>query len=405
MNTVNAVNMETSKFRHTLDKGSKKHICPSCGKKTFVLYIDQQTGDYLPERFGRCDREEKCGHWERPNKEEAFLQAQKAYRPKPRPIPPPLFVETSHFKASLKGYGQNNFFQFLAMKFGEAKARELADLYKIGTSSSRWEGATVFWYIDKEGKIRRGSVMLYNGATGKRIKDPTTGRAMITSYHALTGQAERKPEDCLFGEHLLKKHPSQTVALVESEKTAIVASAFYPDFLWMAVGGKAYLNERRCRPLKGRKVVLFPDLSPADSKSPAFQDWKGKAGKLADIVKAEFYVSDLLEKNASETARAEGCDLADYLLGFSLQEWNKEEDKDGEAILPDDRGQGDGKQEESILPDGWKRCGKTGAILNQHEYPAAWDEPQTPKETFAIMAERNPALLVLKDKLQLDITG
>ena len=48
--------------RYSLEKGSKKHHCPDCNKKTFVLYIDTETGDYLPEQYGRCDRESKCAY-------------------------------------------------------------------------------------------------------------------------------------------------------------------------------------------------------------------------------------------------------------------------------------------------------------------------------------------------------
>ncbi|WP_353845343.1 PG0870-related protein [Candidatus Brachybacter algidus] len=39
-----------------LEKGSK-NILPDCSKKTFVRYVDMETGDYLPEQYGRCDRE------------------------------------------------------------------------------------------------------------------------------------------------------------------------------------------------------------------------------------------------------------------------------------------------------------------------------------------------------------
>jgi hypothetical protein len=53
--------------RYTLEKGSRKHRCPDCGKKTFVLYKDIQTGDYLPEQYGRCDREIKCGCFNPPS--------------------------------------------------------------------------------------------------------------------------------------------------------------------------------------------------------------------------------------------------------------------------------------------------------------------------------------------------
>lgn len=47
--------------RNTLEQGSRKYHCPDCGKKTFVRYVDTHTAKYLPEQYGRCDREIKCG--------------------------------------------------------------------------------------------------------------------------------------------------------------------------------------------------------------------------------------------------------------------------------------------------------------------------------------------------------
>ena len=39
-------------YQYTLDKSSKKHICPNCNKKKFVKYVDTNTGGYLPENMG-----------------------------------------------------------------------------------------------------------------------------------------------------------------------------------------------------------------------------------------------------------------------------------------------------------------------------------------------------------------
>ena len=44
-------------YQYTLEKGSVKYYCPNCKAKTFVKYIDTETGEYLPEQYGRCDRE------------------------------------------------------------------------------------------------------------------------------------------------------------------------------------------------------------------------------------------------------------------------------------------------------------------------------------------------------------
>lgn len=63
-------------YRYTLQKGSAKSICPRCGKKTFVRYVDSVTGNCLPDYYGRCDREIKCGYFNTPK---PVPQASKAY--------------------------------------------------------------------------------------------------------------------------------------------------------------------------------------------------------------------------------------------------------------------------------------------------------------------------------------
>ena len=55
-------------FKYTLDKTSKKHICVNCNKRSFVLYVDTETGNYLTDDFGRCDRSTNCGYHKAPPK-------------------------------------------------------------------------------------------------------------------------------------------------------------------------------------------------------------------------------------------------------------------------------------------------------------------------------------------------
>ena len=81
------------------------------------------------------------------------------------------------------------------------------------------------------------------------------------------------------------------MAIVESEKTAIISSIYFPKFIWIAACNKAGLIDQKCRVLQGRKVVLNPDLS-------AFKLWPKKAKELSHI--ACLTVSDLLERKATE---------------------------------------------------------------------------------------------------------
>jgi hypothetical protein len=59
--------------RYHFDKSSKKFRCPDCQKKTFVLYVDAVTGNYLPEQYGKCDRESNCGFFQLPPPETKCL--------------------------------------------------------------------------------------------------------------------------------------------------------------------------------------------------------------------------------------------------------------------------------------------------------------------------------------------
>jgi len=44
---------------------------------------------------------------------------------------------------------------------------------------------------------------------------------------------------CLFGEHLLQDKVNANVALVESEKTAVICFRLLPEYIWLATSGKS----------------------------------------------------------------------------------------------------------------------------------------------------------------------
>jgi len=155
--------------------------------------------------------------------------------------------------------------------------------------------------------------MLFDATTGKRVKEPLPH---ITWYHKVGSGPDFKYKQCIFGEHLLRDK-SKPVAIVEAEKTALVASVYLPGLIWLAAGSEDGLNREKCQVLNGRNVILFPDLS-WDGR--AVRKWSHKAKELSYIT--TFTVSDYLERIATPEDREKGKDLEDFLLRYDYREFH-----------------------------------------------------------------------------------
>lgn len=126
-------------------------------------------------------------------------------------------------------------------------------------------------------------------------------------------QSGQLPQDweltqCLFGEHLLSQDPDSPVALVESEKTAIICAGLMPRYTWLATGGKSQLNQARLSVLKGCKTIAFPDID-------GYEEW---ARKLTELPGLHITVSPILQHNATPEDREAHIDIADWLIRYRL---------------------------------------------------------------------------------------
>jgi len=274
-------------------------LCP-CGK-------DNSDGKFVPyigfENKGYCH---SCG--------ETFLPFGKFTMPEQLPVYGTKSCEVSFIKEeialqSMSKYSRNTFYLWLVELFGENTAIDLCKRYRIG-SSNHWDnrGANIFWYCDSKGMYHSGKIMLY-GKNGRRVKKPFDHCNWV---HSVSKLSNFKFIQCFYGEHLLSmpENLDKSIIIVESEKTAIVASVYFPDVLWIACGGATGLTENKCSVLKGRNVVLYPDIGK-------FELWNGKAEYLRKIC-ASVKVSDYLERQASEEDKQGGFDIADYLIQFPV---------------------------------------------------------------------------------------
>lgn len=206
----------------------------------------------------------------------------------------PSFIEPSELIYGV--YSNSPLFKYLLSKFDEISLRKIFDKYYIGC----FESWVIFWQIDASHNIRSAKYIKYL-TTGHRCKD-----TKATWHHSKTKNYQKVYPDfnlvqCFFGEHLIIENLIKPIAIVESEKTALIASLMMPEYIWLACGSKHGLNDIKCSILANRSVTLFPDLG-------AYDQWKQKA-KIYN-----FNINNIIEKYADDNDRKNGLDLADFLL-------------------------------------------------------------------------------------------
>jgi hypothetical protein len=315
--------------------------CPACGKlHCFTRYLDNYTGELLPDKYGRCDREANCGYHLSPYATDAGglkyarqvrLAEQQATPAGPRrPAQatlraPVLSIPADVVMATLGSYKRNNLARLLRHHFGWGVADELLVRFRLGTSAY-WPGSCVFWLIDEQGRTRGGQVVLYDetGHTVKQKRSDGTSYRCTRWAHTALAYAYRqhgtppptwlseyeqfgKKSPCLFGLPQLAIAPDwQPIAIVESAKTAMLATPYFPSYIWLATMGLSYLTADRLVPLRDRRIILFPDAG-------AFAVWQNKADELRSLG-FDVNVSNELEKLVTSDEHKAGIDLADVLL-------------------------------------------------------------------------------------------
>lgn len=359
-------------YKYTLDKSSKKHTCPHCGKRTFVLFVDNEKGNYLTDDFGKCDRSTNCGYRKVPPKgKKAFninFLSLKSISDKASKltdvngiisiVPNSQILEQTkndcwisewylknsiiHYLGSESKYFNtdeigfvnvvttkeplpeivpsyhtlellndmyfekpqiDNLTEFLKIHFSKDEVFKATQNYFITGTNHFWSNSTAFWQIDDKEKIHACKIMQYDRFTGKRIKKPYNH---INWLHNAIKEPDFNLSQCLFGFHRVNEDYQKTIAIVESEKTAIIMSLFIPDYIWIATGSKQNLKFDLLKPIKKRNIVLFPDKGE-------YINWLNKATEL-NAIGFKIAVSELIEKTEFEN----GFDLGDYYLNEKL---------------------------------------------------------------------------------------
>lgn len=317
-------------MRFKFDHKAKKIDCPSCGhRRTFRTYMDMESGQPLHPSVGMCDRIHNCAYHYRPGQyfnetgDRPNDRAEARYYPPPPPRRTDWRAPKDWVLWTKQSHAKNKFAHWLVGAVGKEKARNAFEMYKVGTlplyqGYEAYEGACVYWQASLDQEERSGKIMQYS-AVGKRIPE-LDSKWMHT---LITGGKNLDQIGCaqtLFGEHLLKDRPSAEVCVVESEKSAMICSCFWPEYVWVATGGFSNMTTERTMPLVGGYVHVFPDKGAysdfKDKKENTIAGWRTKTYDI-EVMCERLVIYDFLEKMDDVH---NGADIADLLLPINRLE-------------------------------------------------------------------------------------
>jgi len=183
--------------------------------------------------------------------------------------------------------------------------------YRLGRSK---DDAVIYWQIDQLGQTHDGKLMWYDADCHRLKNRNASWVSFLLKDHYGVPQDVYQPSHCFFGLHLLRHHEPTTVAIVEAEKSAVILSELYPQYIWLAAGGMGEVQTDKFLPLRRHKIILFPDTDP-DQR--AFTRWYDAAQKVMgsffwpkdNIIR----VSPFLEQHATPDQKRRKIDLVDFI--------------------------------------------------------------------------------------------
>ena len=222
----------------------------------------------------------------------------------------------------------------------ERQMKRAAWRYRLGITR---QGGVIFWQIDQEDVICDGKVMYYRPDCHRdKERHPTWVSTLLCRRRQWADADRLSTRHCFFGLHLLghteidinvtqkARKPQKnlghtdctddtdykkTVCVVESEKSAVILSEWYPQYVWMATGGMGNVQPERFRGLRGQRVILFPDT---DTDGTAYRRWHDAAQV---VMQQPFWeesppirVSPVLELHATPEQKVAKIDLVDFLF-------------------------------------------------------------------------------------------
>lgn len=217
-------------------------------------------------------------------------QKNRLHQTAPSALMPPRYFD-KEVDAMAQEVEQTNLYKFLCRLWDSAEVKRVMELYKVGrghyinsprssfNDTDEWAmnpnpcrlqnslATNSFPSIDTAGHCHAVKIIPYPVNDHHRIKDAQPNKA---PFYWL------KPEQnqgAYFGTHLLPLYPDKPLAVVESEKSAVIGTLFCPAYIWIAVQTKGKMKPcREMEALAGRQINLFPDTDGMESWTEIAQE-------------------------------------------------------------------------------------------------------------------------------------
>lgn len=221
----------------------------------------------------------------------------------------------------------------------EGQMAHAAERYRLGRSKS---GRCIFWMIDEMGRVNDGHIgdswvsAMLKAREPALLKDCQTRHCLFGTHllnvtrksrksqrglrdvksqkelRDVKSQKELHDERSQKGLHPEREIHTNVVAVVESERSAVVLSELLPQNIWMASVYPMNLNVGTLQPLCGHRVVLFP---PTDETGETFLAWLEVADQTRRVLHLDISVSAVLEERTTEEEKRRRIDILEFMLG------------------------------------------------------------------------------------------
>lgn len=325
-------------YKYVLDS-SEKFQCPSCGSNgRFVRYRNVVSGDWLMDDFGRCDRENSCGHWKKVEKNEVITdKSLLKYDLQRERILGGDYLSEGYYKPfrenSLGGVKyENSFLRGIGKFFGKDKALEVYNNFQLGTF---YDGGVVFPYFDIKNRLITGKIMWYDENLNRVKEGKKSYPRWLHNFDYQKDDSDdvvcsRFPDSYRadfgffnYNMQKLREKKNDYICIVESEKTAIIMSIILPEYMWLATGGLSNLGQAyKWVGVARKNMFLFPDFGIVKSRQQTVEEyWIEIIDERITTVYGDVgwygavdYIPPYIKDEDKYLLREKGVDIADFVL-------------------------------------------------------------------------------------------